>query len=1176
MQPHCLIKRSCVILLALTFWLVPFKSAAQTDEFRGVWVDAWGAGFLDASQVTTLVNRCRTYNFNAVVVQMRRRGDAFYMPQAPNLEPRTTALSASYDALQEIINQCHNSNPRIEVHCWVPTFLVGSSGSTNNMKHVMNVRPDLMMKNSVGQTFIGEGYYLDPGNPDAQTWNHTMAKDIVSRYNIDGFHWDYVRYPAADSGYNDLAIARYNAEFGFTGQPTSSDPQFSAWRRRQVTEFMRWVNADLLELKPNLIISASVFSSRTDAFDNRFQDWAAWNNEGSLDICMPMTYTADNATFNSRATDAFNNQGVRRVYVGPGAYLNTKENTVTQLNYVRTKPFKGSVLYSYRTPNSGTVNQTATFTHIRDNYQPTWVPTPALPWKTNPTKGIIKGTITLEGSTNAVYNATVTLTGTSSRTQKTEGHGKYAFFETTPGTYMVTVSYPGVDSVSSNSVSLAAGQIRTVNLTLTTNDTTGPVLSGIQIKSLTDRTATVSWNTDEPADSLVEYGTTLAYGSTISNTTLELARDIHLTGLNPNTTYNYRVKSKDASNNQTTSANGTFKTNPSGVVNDVIVESRQTDGTLTSSPLYADSGFANSNLKSSAVPLSGSSVQGSRYASSGTPSFTVIPTLPVAGGTYDVYLSHGLAGSVSEDIIVSVAQTGCSGLPSTTTIFQKPGANTWELLGRMNLTSGNNSPSLTFTRSSGVLSGSARMYADAIKFVHITTIPVINTHPQSQTAIGGSSVTFTVGATGASLVYQWHKNNIIIPGATASSYTKSNIQVTDEGSFHATVNNSAGTATSSSANLLVRFLLNSTAMTGGVISRTPNQPNYVLDAEVALTANPEVGFTFSGWSGDVTGTNNPATIVMSDNRNIIANFVSSVPDQIVDNPAAVFTGTWTTATGAGQYGANFSHAGVTTSGTPSATATFRPNLPTTGKYDIYVWYPSAPSDRSTNAQYIVFHSGGTVTVPVNQLANTGSWRFLTGGIQFVAGTNGSVRLQNNTGETGRRVVADAVRWSYSGQNSGPVLISPPQSVAVRHGDEAAFNVVASGSAPFTYQWKFQNTNIAGATANILSLSDVQNDKIGSYTVAVSNSYGGVTSSAATLGLIPPSEPVLHSIEILPNQSLRFVMEGEPGYSYSIDVSTNLIQWTTLTNLLNESGSVEFIDPDSSNQARRFYRSRWNQ
>src|SRR5439155_23137409 len=57
---------------------------ALAAEFRGLWVDAFGPGFFNAAEVKKLASDCRQYNFNAVLVEMRRRGDAFYNPQPPN------------------------------------------------------------------------------------------------------------------------------------------------------------------------------------------------------------------------------------------------------------------------------------------------------------------------------------------------------------------------------------------------------------------------------------------------------------------------------------------------------------------------------------------------------------------------------------------------------------------------------------------------------------------------------------------------------------------------------------------------------------------------------------------------------------------------------------------------------------------------------------------------------------------------------------------------------------------------------------------------------------------------------------------------------------------------------------------------------------------------------------
>ncbi|WDT81372.1 MAG: DNRLRE domain-containing protein [Candidatus Manganitrophus sp.] len=121
--------------------------------------------------------------------------------------------------------------------------------------------------------------------------------------------------------------------------------------------------------------------------------------------------------------------------------------------------------------------------------------------------------------------------------------------------YSYTVA--AYDAAGNLSVQSAAVSTRT----LPPPDTTAPVISGIVAGSITANGALISWSTNEPADTQVEYGTTTAYGaSTVIVSTLLTAHSQILTGLNPATTYQYRVKSKDAAGNLATSGNGTFTT----------------------------------------------------------------------------------------------------------------------------------------------------------------------------------------------------------------------------------------------------------------------------------------------------------------------------------------------------------------------------------------------------------------------------------------------------------------------------------------------------------------------------------------------------------------------------------------------------------------------------------------
>lgn len=91
------------------------------------------------------------------------------------------------------------------------------------------------------------------------------------------------------------------------------------------------------------------------------------------------------------------------------------------------------------------------------------------------------------------------------------------------------------------------------------SDQTGPALSAI-IAEPDSSSAVISWTTNEPADSTVNFGLTTAYGSTSSTPALVTAHSVSLTGLNTGTTYHYQVVSVDAAGNASASADYTFTT----------------------------------------------------------------------------------------------------------------------------------------------------------------------------------------------------------------------------------------------------------------------------------------------------------------------------------------------------------------------------------------------------------------------------------------------------------------------------------------------------------------------------------------------------------------------------------------------------------------------------------------
>ena len=93
-------------------------------------------------------------------------------------------------------------------------------------------------------------------------------------------------------------------------------------------------------------------------------------------------------------------------------------------------------------------------------------------------------------------------------------------------------------------------------------------------------------------------------------------------------------------------------------------------------------------------------------------------------------------------------------------------------------------------------------------------------------------------------------------------------------------------------------------------------------------------------------------------------------------------------------------------------------------------------------------------------------------------------------------------------NVAPSITTNPVSISVFAGETAAFSVTATGSAPLAYQWRFNGTNLAGATNDDYSFNNAQSNLAGAYTVVVTNMVGAVTSLVATLTVSDPAPIIL--------------------------------------------------------------------
>lgn len=117
----------------------------------------------------------------------------------------------------------------------------------------------------------------------------------------------------------------------------------------------------------------------------------------------------------------------------------------------------------------------------------------------------------------------------------------------------------------------------------------------------------------------------------------------------------------------------------------------------------------------------------------------------------------------------------------------------------------------------------------------------------------------------------------------------------------------------------------------------------------------------------------------------------------------------------------------------------------------------------------------------------------------------------------------------------PAIVTQPYGQTVVAGDSATFTVVAGGDQPLSYQWRFNSTNLVGGNTNSFTVTNVQTNNTGNYSVVVSNSYGSVTSATVVLAIgIPPvivTQPV--SQRVVVGSPVTFAVEatGTPRLYY---------------------------------------------
>jgi uncharacterized lipoprotein YddW (UPF0748 family) len=351
----------------------------QQRSVRAIWIvrDA----LTSRAGIRKIVNDAAEGGITDLLVQVRGRGDAYFPSRQAPVAPLLQAAwrnEGDFDPLALIIEQAHARGLR--VHAWLNVYLVWSNG-TPPPGHVLTQHPEWVAVNASG---IGmdafslrkmlasgtEGVFLEPGNCDVVRHFLGIVGEILTRYDVDGIHLDYVRYPRMNVGYSDAMRAgfqrktgidpidldarreRYEREMG-PEQVAELDRKWHQFKADQVTALVRNVRAMMTSRRPDAVLTAAVRPDPDEALYVFGQDWVRWVNQGWVDAVAPMMYSASTGTVTRQVIEAARRVPPDRIWAGIAIYNQSVGDAVAKIRDVRARGVDGLAIYSYNSLTGG-------------------------------------------------------------------------------------------------------------------------------------------------------------------------------------------------------------------------------------------------------------------------------------------------------------------------------------------------------------------------------------------------------------------------------------------------------------------------------------------------------------------------------------------------------------------------------------------------------------------------------------------------------------------------------------------------------------------------------------------------------------------------------------------------------------------------------------------------------
>jgi len=311
-------------------------------------------------EVAAVIEKAVSLNINAIYLETWYNGMVIGYSDDKLIKHHQKA-HGDFDALEAFCRIGHQYG--VEIHAWVENFFIGTLSNSQEEDTLVNKTMGRHLIDSQGnaynRTIYGDYVFLNPYQEENRRLVLNVYREIIQKYDIDGIHLDYIRFPEPnfqkyDFGYNADIINGFQQAHNTDVNPkqlSKSDPLYYAWCKFREDIINSWVEEVyhlVKETKPDLWISCACYPDLDSAPKTIFQNVRVWLENGWIDEVFSMSYSADTAFVAENAQKFAQTVGDKAFYsTGIMAFgTTTPVDFANQLDAVRDCFANGSAVFS--------------------------------------------------------------------------------------------------------------------------------------------------------------------------------------------------------------------------------------------------------------------------------------------------------------------------------------------------------------------------------------------------------------------------------------------------------------------------------------------------------------------------------------------------------------------------------------------------------------------------------------------------------------------------------------------------------------------------------------------------------------------------------------------------------------------------------------------------------------